>query len=119
MAKTGSGKTLAFLLPVFHRLSTSGDTVAAGAAPRALCLAPTRELANQIFVVAKQYAPLVGLSAACVYGGVPIHGQVRANPMAGNTRLLDCGLTASPPHRCAPEARTARAPARARNVLFS
>ena len=86
---------------------------------RMLVLAPTRELANQIFVVAKQYAPLVGLSAACVYGGVPIHGQVRANPMAGSTRLLDCGLTASPPHRCAPEARTARAPARARNVLFS
>ena len=82
---------------MFHRLSTSGDTVAPGAAPRALCLAPTRELANQIFVVAKQYAPLVGLSAACVYGGVPIHGQVRANhPMAGNTRLLDCGLNASP-----------------------
>ena len=42
-ARTGTGKTAAFLLPLFCRL-TPGE----GAKPKALILAPTRELAQQI-----------------------------------------------------------------------
>ena len=44
-APTGSGKTLAFVLPILHHLkSPRSDGV------RALCLAPTRELAEQVKV---------------------------------------------------------------------
>ena len=48
VAKTGSGKTLAFLVPVFAYLAAD-----AARATKALVLAPTRELANQIFEVAE------------------------------------------------------------------
>ena len=45
--RTGSGKTYAFLLPLVARLSASGGSRRAGR-PRALVLAPTRELVGQI-----------------------------------------------------------------------
>lgn len=47
--RTGSGKTYAFLLPLVARLAADrGATSRRGRAPRALVLAPTRELARQI-----------------------------------------------------------------------
>lgn len=76
VAKTGSGKTLAFLLPVLDKLS-KGPKARAGA-PRALVLAPTRELAQQIGVQAERYSPVVGCSSAVVYGGAPLHEQKAA-----------------------------------------
>lgn len=48
--RTGSGKTLAFVLPLLSRLAGPGRP-AAGRQPRALILAPTRELARQILQV--------------------------------------------------------------------
>jgi superfamily II DNA/RNA helicase len=42
MAETGSGKTAAFLLPILDRIELGGDD------PRALVVAPTRELALQV-----------------------------------------------------------------------
>jgi superfamily II DNA/RNA helicase len=74
--RTGSGKTLAFLLPVVARLS--GGTRARSGAPRALILAPTRELAGQIDAALQPLAKSAGLSSCTVYGGVSQHPQVTA-----------------------------------------
>ena len=46
VAETGTGKTAAFALPLLHRLFTSKSEPPPPAAPRALILAPTRELAG-------------------------------------------------------------------------
>src|SRR4051794_37180392 len=74
-AQTGSGKTLAFGLPVVARLH-AGDRPTPASAPRALILAPTRELANQ---VADELAPLahaLDLRVAAIYGGAPMGRQI-------------------------------------------
>ena len=74
VAKTGSGKTLAFVLPLLHRLSSApaSAAVSGGAAPRALVLSPTRELASQIHVDAARFGKLIGHTTAVVYGGTPL-----------------------------------------------
>jgi superfamily II DNA/RNA helicase len=74
--RTGSGKTLAFLLPVVARLS-NGRRAGAGT-PRALILAPTRELATQIDAALKPLAAAAGLKACTVFGGVGQGPQVAA-----------------------------------------
>jgi superfamily II DNA/RNA helicase len=75
-ARTGSGKTLAFLLPVVTRL-TSGPRARSGA-PRALILAPTRELVAQIDAVLAPIASAAGLTSRTVFGGVGQKPQVDA-----------------------------------------
>ena len=65
-AQTGTGKTAAFLLPVMERLLA---TPVPGPGPRALILAPTRELAIQIHKDAELLAAPTGLRLALVYGG--------------------------------------------------
>ena len=72
--RTGSGKTYAFLLPLVARLS-SGRT-AASRRPRALILAPTRELVGQIHEALKPLARTAGLTTVTVFGGVGQHPQV-------------------------------------------
>lgn len=72
-APTGSGKTLAFGLPVLSRVGRADRNQ-----PRALVLAPTRELAEQI---RKDLAPLanaVGRTVAAIYGGVGYGPQLKA-----------------------------------------
>lgn len=84
-AKTGSGKTLAFLLPMIERAlrpAVSTDeiplhTSGAPRVPRFLILAPTRELALQIDMELRKYAPPAVTSLA-VYGGTPIERHYRA-----------------------------------------
>jgi superfamily II DNA/RNA helicase len=69
-ARTGSGKTLAFGLPTLARVGRATHR-----RPRALVLAPTRELAVQI---ADELAPLaeaVDRSVTAVYGGAPVEQQ--------------------------------------------
>ncbi|MCH8568177.1 MAG: DEAD/DEAH box helicase [Balneolales bacterium] len=61
---TGSGKTAAFVLPVIHKLFTNK-----GKGIRALVLAPTRELAQQIDEQFWGLGYHAGISSACVYGG--------------------------------------------------
>jgi ATP-dependent RNA helicase DeaD/ATP-dependent RNA helicase RhlE len=68
---TGSGKTLAFGLPVIERLKT----LPRARVPRALVLAPTRELAVQITTELTAPAQAAGLKIACCYGGVPLPRQ--------------------------------------------
>ena len=79
-AQTGTGKTAGFALPILQRLMVHANTSASPARHpvRALVLAPTRELADQIFVNVRDYARYTGLRSAVVYGGVDIAPQIAA-----------------------------------------
>ncbi|PNS08559.1 ATP-dependent RNA helicase RhlB [Solilutibacter silvestris] len=75
-AQTGTGKTLAFLITVIDRLlkrSALADRKPED--PRALILAPTRELAIQIHKDAVKFGSDLGLKFALVYGGVDYDKQ--------------------------------------------
>ncbi len=74
--RTGSGKTYAFLLPLVARLA--GGRAARTKAPRALILAPTRELVVQIEASLAPLAAAAGLSTRTVFGGVGQNPQVQA-----------------------------------------
>ncbi|MEZ5190870.1 MAG: DEAD/DEAH box helicase [Schumannella sp.] len=82
--RTGSGKTIAFGAPLVERLlrmqaeTASGQRREFGRAPRALILAPTRELALQIDRTVQPIARSVGLFTTQVYGGVPYARQLGA-----------------------------------------
>ncbi|MCL1921083.1 MAG: DEAD/DEAH box helicase [Kiritimatiellaeota bacterium] len=76
-AQTGTGKTAAFLLPILHKLHNEPKEVEAGH-PRALILAPTRELAAQIATSVATYGRYLGLPFAVVFGGVSQFPQVQA-----------------------------------------
>ncbi|MFZ2503543.1 MAG: DEAD/DEAH box helicase, partial [Nocardioides sp.] len=75
--RTGSGKTLAFVLPLVARLQSSGKR-AAPKRPRALILAPTRELVAQIDATLAPLATVAGLRTRTVFGGVGQNPQVQA-----------------------------------------
>ncbi len=69
-AQTGTGKTAAFLLAAFNRLLTQpADAARRANQPRAVMLAPTRELAIQIHKDADVLGRYTGLKLGLVYGG--------------------------------------------------
>jgi len=74
--RTGSGKTYAFLLPLVTRLSANRST--RRSTPRALVLAPTRELVRQIESALAPLAQASGLTYVTVFGGVGQGPQVSA-----------------------------------------
>jgi ATP-dependent RNA helicase RhlB len=75
-AQTGTGKTLAFLITVVNRLLTRPALAERKPEdPRALILAPTRELAIQIHKDAVKFGSQLGLKFALVYGGVDYDKQ--------------------------------------------
>ncbi|XP_041858555.1 DEAD-box helicase 3 X-linked a isoform X4 [Melanotaenia boesemani] len=92
-AQTGSGKTAAFLLPVLSQIYTDGAGDALQAAknsgqengrygrrkqyPISLVLAPTRELALQIYDEARKFAYRSRVRPCVVYGGADIGQQIR------------------------------------------
>lgn len=76
--RTGSGKTYAFGIPLVARLAAGGRTRPAPKRPRALVLAPTRELASQIAATVAPLAKAAGLSTTTVFGGVGQGPQVTA-----------------------------------------
>ena len=76
-AQTGTGKTAAFTLPLLQRLS-SKDTRPRKNSPRALILAPTRELAAQINDSLHTYGRYLRLKHTAIYGGVNQFNQVKA-----------------------------------------
>ncbi|XP_067108095.1 ATP-dependent RNA helicase DDX3X-like isoform X10 [Osmerus mordax] len=91
-AQTGSGKTAAFLLPVLSQIYCEGPGEAAQATkggqdngkygrrkqyPLALVLAPTRELALQIYDEARKFAYRSRVRPCVVYGGADIGQQIR------------------------------------------
>ena len=73
LAQTGTGKTAAFALPIIERLHTKPRP-----GPRALILAPTRELAMQIHAELVALAQFTGLQAVTVFGGTSAGPQIRA-----------------------------------------
>lgn len=75
-AQTGTGKTLAFLVAVINRLLSRPALAERNPEdPRALILAPTRELAIQIHKDAMKFASDSGLRFALIYGGVDYDKQ--------------------------------------------
>ncbi|GAB3680884.1 DEAD/DEAH box helicase [Salinisphaera aquimarina] len=82
-AHTGTGKTAAFLLATLHRLlkdkpQPSEHAPAKASQPRALILAPTRELADQIYNDALPLAADTGLKCVVCYGGTGYEEQRQA-----------------------------------------
>jgi len=75
-AQTGTGKTAAFLITIFDRFLKNPRP--AGALPRALIIAPTRELAVQIEREAHDLGARTGLSAVAIFGGVDYREQADA-----------------------------------------
>jgi ATP-dependent RNA helicase RhlE len=76
-AQTGTGKTAAFALPLIDRMLADPRKPAPRRC-RVLVLAPTRELAAQIFESFKAYGRHAKTRAAVIYGGVGQHQQARA-----------------------------------------
>ncbi|MDP6069388.1 MAG: DEAD/DEAH box helicase, partial [Alphaproteobacteria bacterium] len=78
VAQTGTGKTAAFALPLLHYLekNTAGaPRKAQHRQPRALILAPTRELASQIGDSLRSYGRHLSLRTTTVFGGTSIRPQ--------------------------------------------
>jgi len=79
-AETGSGKTAAFVLPILHQFI---NKKAPNSATRALILAPTRELARQLFKQCEALAKYTGIEAGLITGGESFKFQAatfRKNP---------------------------------------
>lgn len=74
-ARTGTGKTAAFLLAIFKKLLEDPEADQVGHHPRAIVIAPTRELAIQIHRDAEMLGGKTGLKFALAYGGVDYQKQ--------------------------------------------
>ena len=77
VAQTGTGKTAAFTLPLLHRLAQNGEKLKSRQ-PRALIIAPTRELAAQINDSVRCYGQHMHLRSTVVFGGASIRPQIQA-----------------------------------------
>jgi len=79
-AQTGTGKTAGFALPIIHALLplASASTSPARHPTRALIIAPTRELADQIYENVKAYSQYTPLRCAVVFGGMDMKPQTAA-----------------------------------------
>ena len=79
-AQTGTGKTAGFALPIINALMPSASHSASPARHpvRALIIAPTRELADQIHDNVKTYIQFTPLRSAAVFGGVDMQPQTNA-----------------------------------------
>ncbi|MGK0209272.1 MAG: ATP-dependent RNA helicase RhlE [Patescibacteria group bacterium] len=75
IAETGSGKTAAFVLPLLDKIHQDKSAIKSNA-PRALILAPTRELALQITHNITGYAKYLKIKHITIYGGVDIEKQI-------------------------------------------
>jgi ATP-dependent RNA helicase RhlE len=75
IAQTGTGKTAAFVVPILQKLY---ERPAKATTPRALVLAPTRELAAQISTSFETYGAFLNFRQLVVYGGVGIGPQIKS-----------------------------------------
>jgi ATP-dependent RNA helicase RhlE len=73
LAQTGTGKTAAFALPILDLILESR-----GKGPRALVIAPTRELATQIDAEIRTLAKFTDIKTVTVFGGVGARPQIQA-----------------------------------------
>jgi ATP-dependent RNA helicase RhlE len=76
LAQTGTGKTAAFMLPILQGFVSRPSGTSR--APRALVVAPTRELAEQIHQAALDLGRGMRFRSATIYGGVSMNPQIRA-----------------------------------------
>jgi DEAD/DEAH box helicase len=79
-ARTGSGKTLAFSLPIIESIMKENQEEGGGnrfRTPRALILAPTRELAKQVAGELASATDGKSVRVLTVYGGTPLGAQIR------------------------------------------
>jgi ATP-dependent RNA helicase RhlB len=76
-AQTGTGKTAAFLISIFSRM-VRNPAVDLGNSPQALIIAPTRELADQIYHEADRLGKFTGFRLLAVYGGIDYQKQMDA-----------------------------------------
>ena len=76
-AQTGTGKTAAFTLPLLQKMlrHENASTSPARHPVRALVLAPTRELADQVAASVKTYARYTNLRSTVVFGGIDMKPQ--------------------------------------------
>ena len=99
-AQTGSGKTAAFLIPILSQNFKDGRNDKefydrnSAVCPVGLVLAPTRELAIQIYEEAKKFAYRSWVRPCVAYGGTPINDQLR-------DLKRGCGLLVATPGRLA------------------
>lgn len=76
IAQTGTGKTAAFVLPILHSLIVS-PRKREKRAIKALVIAPTRELAEQIHEVVIAFGSTSGIRSTAIFGGVNINRQLQ------------------------------------------
>ena len=88
-AQTGEGKTIAFLAATFHHLLQKKDV--SHNQPRALIMAPTRELAIQIHRDAIEMAKSTGLRLGVVYGGEGYESQRQELEQGVDILIGTCG----------------------------
>ena len=94
VAQTGTGKTAAFALPLLNHLAEN-DAKPRPNRPRALILAPTRELAAQIADSLRAYGKHLSLRTTVIFGGTSARPQIKALAQGVHTlvatpgRLLD------------------------------
>jgi len=94
VAQTGTGKTASFALPLLNHLA-KGEHKAERNRPRALILAPTRELAGQIGDSLRAYGRYMHLRTTVIFGGTSARPQITAMNRGVHTvvatpgRLLD------------------------------
>ena len=81
-AATGTGKTAAFALPMLQRIEDSGEAGRRHAS--GLVLVPTRELAMQVAEAVHKYARGTKLTVLPLYGGAPMHQQIRTLERGAN-----------------------------------
>eukprot|EP00933_Yihiella_yeosuensis_P046433 TRINITY_DN41958_c0_g1_i1.p1 TRINITY_DN41958_c0_g1~~TRINITY_DN41958_c0_g1_i1.p1 ORF type:complete len:695 (-),score=158.96 TRINITY_DN41958_c0_g1_i1:55-2139(-) len=89
-AKTGCGKTLAFVIPMVERIRARDLMAKKGnrRIPVCVAVAPTRELARQIFTDFESIGKASGLKAVCFYGGTPFGPQ--CEDLRNGVDLLVC-----------------------------
>lgn len=75
-SKTGSGKTLAFVLPMLHK--SLKNKALSSKDPRGVILAPTRELAKQVYNELRSMLSGLSYNAALIVGGENFNDQVKA-----------------------------------------
>jgi ATP-dependent RNA helicase DDX46/PRP5 len=79
-AKTGSGKTLAFVLPLMRHVldAEANNPLQPEDGPIGLIMAPTRELAIQLYTMVKMFTKPLDLRVASIYGGAGMAEQIAA-----------------------------------------
>ena len=87
-AATGTGKTAAFALPMLQRIEQDAE---ARGRTAGLILVPTRELAMQVAEAVHKYARGTRLSVLPLYGGAPMHQQIRSLDRGANVVVATPG----------------------------